>query len=83
MLYLVSSVPLAKVAPYFPDHVLTSKDDVLPRAGLRLPFEVCAAVDYGVATAAPLYVGMRLSSFDVFAHAAWPELEEAPRGLDE
>ena len=40
-------------------------------AGLnkRLPFEVCAAIDYGIAVAAPVYAGMRLSSFDVFASA--------------
>ena len=35
----------------------------------RLPFEVCAAIDYGIAVAAPVYAGMRLSSFDVFASA--------------
>ena len=75
VLYLVSSVAVAKVQPYFPNHRLTSKDDVFPRASLRLPFEVCAAIDYGVATSAPVYVGMRLSSFDVFAHAERKEAE--------
>ena len=75
VLYLVSSVPVAKVQPYFPNHRLTSKDDVFPRASLRLPFEVCAAIDYGVATSAPVYVGMRLSSFDVVAHAERKEAE--------
>ena len=35
---------------------------------LSYPFEVCAAVDYGVAVGAPLYLGEPLeSSFDAFA----------------
>ena len=52
-------------------NTLISKDDVAGLAGLnkRLPFEVCAAIDYGIAVAAPVYAGMRLSSFDVFASA--------------
>lgn len=75
-LYLVSSIPKAQIAAYLPGYALTSKEDVLPRASQRLPFEVCAAIDYSIATSAPVYVGMRLSSFDVFAHA---ERREAGR----
>ena len=30
---------------------------------------IYAAIDYGIAVAAPVYAGMRLSSFDVFASA--------------
>ena len=66
------SPPKATVAAALPaQYTLISKDDVAGLAGLnkRLPFEVCAAIDYGIAVAAPVYAGMRLSSFDVFASA--------------
>ena len=72
VLYLVSSLPKATVAAALPaQYTLISKDDVAGLSGLnkRLPFEVCAAIDYGIAVAAPVYAGMRLSSFDVFASA--------------
>ena len=50
-------IPKSLIAPHLPGHTLTSKEDVLPRASERFPFEVCAAVDMGIATAAPVYLG--------------------------
>ena len=36
--------------------------------GLSYPIEVCAALDFGLATTAPLYLGEpSMSSFDAFA----------------
>lgn len=68
LVYLVSSVPLAEVQAALPTFTVLSKQSVLGDARRDYPFEVCAAIDYGVAVAAPLYLGEPgPSSFDAFA----------------
>ena len=70
VLYLVSSIPLAEVQRALqPSFTVVAKSTFLgERIQLEYPFEVLAAVDYGVAAAAPLYLGeAKLSSFDAFA----------------
>ena len=69
-LYLVSSIPLAEVQQALqPSFTVSAKSTFLgERVRLEYPFEVLAAVDYGVAASAPLYLGEpKLSSFDAFA----------------
>ena len=68
LLYLVSSVPLAVVRAALPTFTVISKQSVLGDARRDYPFEVCAAIDFGVAVAAPVYLGEPgPSSFDAFA----------------
>lgn len=69
LLYLVSSVPPAQVQRALPSFRVLSKADFLGGdVRLAYPFEVLAAVDYGVAVRAPLYLGEpKSSSFDAFA----------------
>ena len=69
LLYLVSSVALSSVQAALPSFTVVSKETVLgDETRLDYPFEVCAAIDYGVAVAAPVYLGEPgQSSFDAFA----------------
>lgn len=69
VLYIVSSIPLSQAQQALPDYELVSKATFLgDRVMLSYPFEVCAAIDYGVAVRAPLYLGEPTgSSFDAFA----------------
>ena len=69
LLYLVSSVALSLVQAALPSFTVVSKETVLGDETRRdYPFEVCAAIDYGVAVAAPVYLGEPgQSSFDAFA----------------
>ena len=68
-MYLVSSIPLDSVQRALPEYELVSKATFLgEKVMLSYPFEVCAAIDYGVAVNAPLYLGEpKESSFDAFA----------------
>ena len=67
-LYVVSSVPVELVAAALPQFTVIGKTSFLGRdARLKYPFEVLAAVDYGIAVSAPLYLGEpQMSSFDAF-----------------
>ena len=69
LLYVVSSVPVEQVQAALPQFKVIAKSTFLGRDIRRqYPFEVLAAVDYGVAVAAPLYLGEpSMSSFDAFA----------------
>ena len=69
LLYVVSSVPVEQVQAALPQYRVIAKSTFLGRdVRLKYPFEVLAAVDYGVAVAAPLYLGEpMMSSFDAFA----------------
>lgn len=69
LLYIVSSIPIVQAQQALPEYEVVSKDTFLAfRVMLSYPFEVCAAIDYGVAVQAPLYIGnSRFSSFDAFA----------------
>ena len=69
MLYLVSSIPLGHAQRALPEYDLVSKSTFLgDRVMHSYPFEVCAALDYGLAVHAPLYLGEPMeSSFDAFA----------------
>jgi hypothetical protein len=69
LLYVVSSVPVEQVAAALPQFSVIGKSSFLGTdVRLKYPFEVLAAADYGVAVAAPLYLGEPLgSSFDAFA----------------
>ena len=69
LLYVVSSVPIEQVQAALPQFSIIAKSSFLGRdVRLKYPFEVLAAVDYGVAVAAPLYLGEpEGSSFDAFA----------------
>ena len=71
LVYLVSSIPVADAKRALPGYAVVAKTTFLgSQIRQKYPFEVLAAVDYGVATAAPLYLGEpRLSSFDAFAAA--------------
>ena len=85
LLYLVSSVQLADVQRALPGFTVVAKSTFLGE-GVRLqyPFEVLAAVDYGIAVAAPHYLGEpSMSSFDAFADEERqrrnrPEVAEIP-----
>ena len=69
LLYVVSSVPVAQVQAALPQFTVIAKSSFLgDDVRLMYPFEVLAAIDYGVAVAAPLYLGEpMMSSFDAFA----------------
>ena len=69
ILYLVSSVPIDAVQRALPTFQVVAKSSILGKnVHLKYPFEVLAAVDYGVAVASPLYLGEPTSSsFDAFA----------------
>ena len=69
LLYLVSSIPLVNIQRALPEYEVVSKATFLgEKVMLSYPFEVCAAVDYGVAVNAPVYLGEPTeSSFDAFA----------------
>ena len=69
LVYLVSSVALSLVQAALPSFTVVSKETALGGETRReYPFEVCAAIDYGVAVAAPVYLGEPgPSSFDAFA----------------
>ena len=78
LLYVVSSVPVEQVQKVLPQYTVVAKSTFLG-ADVRnkYPFEVLAAIDYGVAVQAPLYLGEpRASSFDAFA-----DEERRQRGL--
>lgn len=78
LLYVVSSVPVEQVQKALPQYTVVAKSTFLG-ADVRnkYPFEVLAAIDYGVAVQAPLYLGEpRASSFDAFA-----DEERRQRGL--
>jgi hypothetical protein len=78
LLYVVSSVPVKQVQKALPAFTVVGKSTFLG-ADVRnkYPFEVLAAIDYGVAVQAPLYLGEpRASSFDAFA-----DEERRQRGL--
>ena len=66
---LVSSVPVERVPRALPGYTVLSKTSFLGAdVRRRYPFEVLAAIDYGVAVAAPHYLGEPgSSSFDAFA----------------
>ena len=68
-LYVVSSVPVEQVQAALPQFTVIAKSSFLGHdVRLKYPFEVLAAVDYGIAVAAPLYLGEpMMSSFDAFA----------------
>lgn len=69
LLYVVSSVPVEQVQRAMPQYEVIAKSTFLGHdVRQKYPFEVLAAVDYGVAVAAPLYLGEpMMSSFDAFA----------------
>lgn len=69
LVYAVSSVPLEELQRQLPRYEVVGKQSFLGSAvGLSYPIEVCAALDFGLATTAPLYLGdPNVSSFDVFA----------------
>lgn len=69
--YLVSSMSVEHVQRALPDYTVIAKSNFLgDDVRLKYPFEVLAAVDYGMATAAPLYLAEpSTSSFDAFAAA--------------
>ena len=69
VVYVVSSVPVDEVQRALPGFTVLSKTAFLgAEVSRRYPFEVLAAIDYGVAVAAPHYLGEpSASSFDAFA----------------
>ena len=69
VLYLVSSVQLTEVQRALPHFNVVGKSTFLGESvRLHYPFEVLAAIDYGIATMAPIYMGEpTMSSFDAFA----------------
>ncbi|KAL1525496.1 hypothetical protein AB1Y20_020352 [Prymnesium parvum] len=69
VLYLVSSIPIMQAQLALPQYELVSKATFLGDSVVTsYPFEVCAAIDYGIAVRAPLYLGEpKESSFDAFA----------------
>ena len=70
LVYLVSAIPTDVVVRALPEYHVISKDTILGDTTSRYPFEVSAAIDYGVAVRAPLYLGIGLaSSFDAFVAA--------------
>ena len=83
ILYVVSSVPVEQVQSALPQFTVIAKSTFLGRdVRLKYPFEVLAAVDYGVAVAAPHYLGEpMMSSFDAFASAERQRLNKG--GVDE
>ena len=68
ILYVVSSIPAALLQQALPSFQVVSKETFLSGVRRFYPFEVCAALDYGVAVEAPMYLGEPdASSFDAFA----------------
>ena len=76
--YVVSSVPVEQVQRALPAYTVVAKSTFLGSdVRNKFPFEALAAIDYGVAVQAPLYLGEpQASSFDAFA-----DEERRQRGL--
>ncbi len=69
LIYLVSSVPPQQLQAALTTFTIVSKASFLgSEVRRKYPFEVLAAIDYGVAVASPRYLGEpETSSFDAFA----------------
>ena len=79
LIYLVSSISIADVQDDLPEYAVVGKTSFLGNdIPLKYPFEVLAAIDYGIAVKAPLYLAEpRASSFDAFAAGDRPRRPHA------